>query len=258
VVLNHAGVDIAENATSVLAPEGIIKAAPAVLEAGSKVASAVKEFGPIFDDVGSLRIGNGNALRVSDSLPMNIPGVRVVPERLAADVAGGEASSASIVGQDAAKVANPIQRYEVTTFKESVQRSAKGDAISGDHIPSRAAIQKNVETTLGRRLNPTEQDVLTENTHVVNIDHDLHAAGDTYGRAKNTAEQISEDARDLHKAALGDQATHLKNAEAMGYDTEKLKGAFKTLNERNKELFAKLSTPDGIIKTLQQWLGEKR
>jgi hypothetical protein len=90
----------------------------------------------------------------------------------------------------------PVQMYDVMTYGESKAGAVVGDELTGDHIPSYAAIRQNVETTLGRELTADEAAALRDNSNTVVGAQDLHAAGRTYFGA-NTQAQIAEDSLDL-------------------------------------------------------------
>jgi hypothetical protein len=139
----------------------------------------------------------------------------------------------------------PVQFGDVMTYGESKARAVVGDELTGDHIPAYAAIRQNVETTLGRRLNPDEAAALRDNTNTIIVSQDLHAAGRTYFGA-NTRAQIAEDSVDLGAAAAKDQAVHLANAPSMGYNPQSLEASFNRLNEHNQKLFNQLSTKQSI------------
>jgi hypothetical protein len=87
--------------------------------------------------------------------------------------------------------------------------------------------------------------VLKDNTNVVVVDQDLHAAVRTY-LYKNTPVQIGSDSENLTTAASLDQAMHLQNAEQFGYNADQLRSSFDALNQQNAELFDQLSTRHGI------------
>jgi hypothetical protein len=140
----------------------------------------------------------------------------------------------------------PVRRGESITYGESTDRVVVGDKLTGDHIPSHAAIRENVENTLDRPLTRAEDNALRNNTNTVVVDHDLHAAGNTYA-GKNTPARIATDAADLNSAALRDQATHLQNAPKLGYSAQDLQQSFKALNQKNAALFSQLSTKQGIM-----------
>jgi hypothetical protein len=95
-----------------------------------------------------------------------------------------------------------ITEFETVPYKTSTTsgRGVKGDDLTGDHIPSNAALVKAQETKLGRRLTSREKNqiknkgvtvVLTEGNH-----KDLSR---TFG-GRNTKTQIAGDAADLGKA----------------------------------------------------------
>ena len=137
--------------------------------------------------------------------------------------------------------------YDVVTYGESKAGAVVGDELTGDHIPSYAAIRQNVETTLGRELTADEAAALRDNTNTVIVAQDLHAAGRTYFGA-NTQAQIAEDSLDLTGAAMGDQAAHLENAVELGYSPARLQASFGQLNQANQQLFNQLSTEQSIVK----------
>ena len=139
----------------------------------------------------------------------------------------------------------PITKLEVVTYRESVDRAVADDNLTGDHIPSIAAIRTNVEDTLGLPLTRAQAAALRNETNTLVVDGDFHASGRTYF-GNNTPTQIAEDAQDLQAAALKDQSVYMQNAGDFGYNQSDLQSAFDVLNQRNSVLFDKLSTQDGI------------
>ncbi|WP_176167914.1 hypothetical protein, partial [Luteibacter sp. 22Crub2.1] len=140
----------------------------------------------------------------------------------------------------------PVQMYDVMTHGESKAGAVVGDELTGDHIPSYAAIRQNVEAVLGRELTADEAVSLRDNTNTVIIAKDLHAAGRTYFGA-NTQAQIARDSFDLTGAAVKDQAVHLENAAGLKYSPEKLQNSFGRLNQANQKLFNQLSSEQSIV-----------
>ncbi|WP_146013369.1 hypothetical protein [Trinickia symbiotica] len=168
-------------------------------------------------------------------------------------IVGDEAGSTTLSDQIKATAtdgigasAEPVSKLEVVTYRESVERAVAGDNLTGDHIPSIAAIRTHVENTLGLPLTRAQATALRAETNTLIVDGDFHASGRTYF-SNNTPAQVAADAQDLQAAAFRDQAVYMQNAEKFGYNREDLQGAaFNVLNERNSGLFGQLSTKDGI------------
>jgi hypothetical protein len=116
-------------------------------------------------------------------------------------------------------------------------------------MPTIAAIRANVEDILGTPLTRDQARELRNGTNTVVLKHDLHATGRMYWR-KNSATQIAEDQTDLMAVASKDQAVHLQNPEEFGYNRADLQKAFDLLNRRNKALFERLSTKEGVEQSL--------
>lgn len=163
-----------------------------------------------------------------------------------------EPASDAAVASNLANVATetggkaPVQIYEVMTYGESKAGAVVGDQLTGDHMPSYAAIRKNVETTLGRELTADEASVLRDNTNTVIVPHDLHAEGRTYFGA-NKSPQVTADSLDLSEASMKDQAAHLENAPRLGYSSDSLRASFEQLNQANQLLFNRLSSEQSIV-----------
>jgi hypothetical protein len=138
---------------------------------------------------------------------------------------GMGSASAQISGAATAKV--PVQLYDVMTYGDSKIGAIVADELTGDHMPSYAAIRQNVENTLERTLSREEANALRNNTNVVIVGQDLHEAGRTYLRA-NTSSKIAGDSFELQGAALLDQTVHLENSTRLGYSPSQLKCVFST------------------------------
>jgi hypothetical protein len=175
---------------------------------------------------------DGSPYQLNSNLPINVRSP-FVPNNIGNTLAGA-----------GGKV--PVQMYDVMTYGESKAGAVVGDELTGDHIPSYAAIRQNVETTLGRELTADEAAVLRDNTNTVVVAQDLHAAGRTYFGA-NTQAQIAEDSLDLTGAAMKDQAVHLENAAGLGYSPTSLQASFGRLNQANQQLLSQLSTEQSIV-----------
>jgi YD repeat-containing protein len=167
----------------------------------------------------------------------------ILQNPIVADANAAE-SVANVATEAGGKV--PVQLYDVMTYGESKAGAVVGDELTGDHIPSFAAVRDNVEATLDRPLTRAEESALRDNTNTVVIGEDLHEAGRTYFGA-NTPTQIAEDATDLGAAALRDQAVHLQNATSLGYDPVMLQASFDKINQMNTELFSHFSTRQSTL-----------
>lgn len=122
-----------------------------------------------------------------------------------------------------------------------------GDGLTGDHVPSIAAIRANVENTLGIPLTRAQAAVLRNETNTIIVDAEFHASGRTYF-GKNTPSQVAEDSLDLQSAAHKDQSEYLSKAHDFGYVHSDLRNAFDIINHRNSNLFEQLSTQNGAKK----------
>jgi hypothetical protein len=122
----------------------------------------------------------------------------------------------------AAEIENPgsLREFESALYKETTTkgRGVKGDALTGDHIPSRAALVADAEARLGRKLTPSELREIRDKGVTVALGEGSHVAHSrTYG-GRNTAAQIAEDAKDLSRAFGRDTEAILKRA----YDNKTL------------------------------------
>jgi len=134
----------------------------------------------------------------------------------------------------AGKVAKLGEKLNVSDYATSAKNSIK-DAMTPDHIPSFAALKKNLENILGRDLDPTELTQLRNEGTSLLYETSLHQKfSRTYG-FRNTAEQIADDALDLFKAAQKDMdalRTPLKNSGMRDADIEK---AFELIHQMNRK-----------------------
>jgi hypothetical protein len=196
--------------------------------------TGLRSLGPAFDAATALTARGLDNLAAADRLNPQFGGLRV-------DWSGEVVNVATETG---GKV--PVQLYDVMTYGESRAGAVVGDKLTGDHIPSFAAVRDNVEAILDRPLTRAEESALRDNTNTVVIGQDLHEAGRTYFGA-NTPTQIAQDATDLSAAALRDQAVHLQNAPSLRYNSLSLQASFDRINQMSTELFTQFSTRQSTL-----------
>lgn len=95
-----------------------------------------------------------------------------------------------------------VREFEATKYKETTSnnRGVKNDKLTGDHIPSKAALFAAKEQKLSRKLTTSEKRrIEQEGVTVVLKDTNHTDLSRTYGGRNKTA-QIAQDAQDLGKA----------------------------------------------------------
>ena len=128
-----------------------------------------------------------------------------------------------------------VKSLDVDTYKNLKERSAKGDNLKHDHIPSFAAIKKAKEQEINRPLTPQEERELYNNSIAMEIPKEVHQEGCTFG-GKNTVDQIIKDAQDLCKAQNCDLEHHRENLIKRGFTSEEINEAFDNVRFLNKKL----------------------
>ena len=126
-----------------------------------------------------------------------------------------------------------MQPNQVMTYGESVARAKKGDLLTGDHIPSNAALKKWWEDLLGRKLSKAEAKLIRDEGNVIIEQFGVHKAGRTYG-GKNTAAQVARDAADLRSAAIRDTMKFREAALKAGFSDDEIMRAIIELHIRNR------------------------
>jgi hypothetical protein len=119
-----------------------------------------------------------------------------------------------------------VAEYQVTKTQGKGARGVTGDKLTGDHIPSRAALFENAleaeKAKLGRDLTAVEKKLLNKRINdegiTVVLKDTTHAELSRTYAGRNTAAQIAEDAKDLGKAFGKDAEAILKGL----YDDRKL------------------------------------
>jgi hypothetical protein len=107
--------------------------------------------------------------------------------------------------------------------------------LTGDHIPSNAALKKFWENLLGRPLSPAEERFIQENGTSLALRDELHALSRTF-RGRNTGSQIAQDADDLFKAAIKDTWKFRQNGVAAGVPEAKIDEIIVEIHIMNKKL----------------------
>lgn len=135
-----------------------------------------------------------------------------------------------------------ITEHEVVDYHTSTAkgRGATGDDLTGDHIPSRAALVKAEEAALGRKLTPAETaKIKNDGITVVLKDRTHKDLSRTYG-GRNTAAQIAEDGKDLGQAFRKDAEAIFKGLHKDKELTPEIVGAYMRAYRENvrKGVFA--------------------
>lgn len=142
-----------------------------------------------------------------------------------------------------------VAEYKVTKTSGSGSRGNAGDRLTGDHIPSRAALQAAEEARLGRKLSPAEASRLNNEGVTVVLEGATHAKLSRTYAGRNTAAQIAEDALDLGQAFRKDAEAILNGLKAEGKLTNKVVGAYLEAYRRNvmKGIFSYSSEIDSMF-----------
>ena len=133
------------------------------------------------------------------------------------------------------KPKDPVQEYDVGSYKGLKKREVVGDGMQHDHIPSWAAIKRAKEIELRRKLDEDEIRDLYNNATAVELTDAMHRAGRTWGR-KNSPEQIAADAQDLGAAAKRDLEALVQNMIDAGVPEVDIEHVVRNIMERNSIL----------------------
>jgi len=129
-----------------------------------------------------------------------------------------------------------IRRYEVAAYRETTTagRGVRGDRLTGDHIPSRAALEQALlereADRLGQELTEAQARAISQQARqdgvtVVLRDLDHESLSRTYA-GRNTAAQILTDAADLGAAFRNDADAILSGLRRDGRLTNEIVGAY--------------------------------
>ena len=97
----------------------------------------------------------------------------------------GNATDVLKYQKEAIKQFENVKALDVNSYKNLKQRSIVGDNLDLDHIPSFAALKKEKENKLGRKLSPIEEKALRDEATAIAVPKDTHINSRTYG-GKNT------------------------------------------------------------------------
>lgn len=139
----------------------------------------------------------------------------------------------------------PVRIGETTTFGDSTKRSVVGDVLTGDHMPSRAALQSRVEADIGRPLTQAEATKLRNSTGCVIVSGGGHCAlSNTFG-GRNTPSRISNDAANPRAAADADFDAMIPDFQASGMTSAQINAARTRLHNLNGTIIDDLNTQFG-------------
>jgi hypothetical protein len=130
-----------------------------------------------------------------------------------------------------------LRELHVGPYEETTTRGlgTVGDRLTGDHIPSFAAVRRNVEKQLGRRLTGAEAEALRSKTTTITVPEHVHrSSSPTYG-GRNTPAQIDADSANLAAAAQRDAQALSKAMAKEGKDPREIQKALDKLHQANRE-----------------------
>jgi len=145
----------------------------------------------------------------------------------------GNATDVLKYQKEAIKQFENVKALDVNSYKNLKQRSIVGDNLDLDHIPSFAALKKEKENKLGRKLSPIEEKALRDEATAIAVPKDTHINSRTYG-GKNTKAQIVNDASNLCYAQECDINHMRKSLIDKGYDSLAVEEAINEIIIRNK------------------------
>ena len=139
-----------------------------------------------------------------------------------------------VVIRELGSVAKLGEKLNVSDFSTSAKNSIK-DGMTPDHIPSFAALKKNLENKLGRQLDDVEAASLRNEGTSLLYETSLHQQfSRTYG-GRNSISQIADDAQDLFKAAQKDMDALRKPLKESGMSDADIEKAFELIHEMNRK-----------------------
>ena len=206
------------------------------------VGAFLADFTPIIGDIKSF-VEAENGIDYALATVGLIPGADVVTKPLkeaknalnmakAAEKAGNVAEAIKHQ-KEAIKQFESVKALDVDSYKVLKARSVVGDNLDLDHIPSFAALKKEKENKLGRKLSPIEEKTLRDEATAIAVPKDTHVNSRTYG-GKNTKSQIVNDASNLCYAQECDINHMRKSLVDKGYDSLAVEEAIKEIIIRNE------------------------
>ena len=206
------------------------------------IGAFLADFTPIIGDIKSF-VEAENGIDYALATVGLIPGADVVTKPLkeaknalnmakAAEKAGNVAEAIKY-RKEAIKQFESVKALDVDSYKVLKARSVVGDNLDLDHIPSFAALKKEKENKLGRKLSPIEEKTLRDEATAIAVPKDTHVNSRTYG-GKNTKSQIVNDASNLCYAQECDINHMRKSLIDKGYDSLAVEEAIKEIIIRNE------------------------
>ncbi|WP_157057572.1 hypothetical protein [Loktanella sp. 3ANDIMAR09] len=139
----------------------------------------------------------------------------------------------------------PVEIGQTTTYGDSVERAVVGDGRTGDHMPSRAAMQQRVETEIGRPLTTEEANSLRDRTGCVIVTGSGHCSmSNTYG-GRNNADRILNDSENLRASADADFTAMEPDLRAQGMTQAEIDAARIRLHHLNETVIEGINSDFG-------------
>ena len=206
------------------------------LKATGDVASFLADFTPVLGDAKSFAEAEDAidyALATVGVVFPPLKSFKKVNQMARTAEKAGNATDVLKYQKEAIKQFENVKALDVNSYKNLKQRSIVGDNLDLDHIPSFAALKKEKENKLGRKLSPIEEKTLRDEATAIAVPKDTHINSRTYG-GKNTKAQIVNDASNLCYAQECDINHMRKSLIDKGYDSLAVEEAINEIIIRNK------------------------
>ncbi len=139
----------------------------------------------------------------------------------------------------------PVQIGQARTYGDSTANAVVGDGLTGDHMPSRAAMQARLEDDLGRSLTADEATRLRNATGCVIVTGAGHCAmSNTFG-GRNDPTRIQNDAANLRAAADIDFTAMIPDLRANGMTAAQIDAARQRLHILNGSIINDINVEFG-------------
>lgn len=129
---------------------------------------------------------------------------------------------------------------DVAPHKNNLKNAVTGDKLTPDHIPSFAAVKKEVENGLGKDLTKAQSDDLRRITTSIVIPEEMHQVFSETFKGRNGTQRVLNDAMNLRAAAESNMNAIRPELLKKGCSNDQIESMFNAVRVANEKVFKTL------------------